>query len=140
MADLFDDESSTNSPDDLGGMIKPGEKIHKWDTRHEDHPSQRPENKLRPGEEPPTSWNVARIEMGIEQMRTFLDWCREHDIDTHTITVGTIYVALNAHGKASFRWLCGQLKRTKMTQLPSLGAINKAMSARSTALLYDSDD
>lgn len=137
MTDLFEDDSKSNSPDDLGGMIKPGEKVPKWNEAHADHPAQRPENKLEPGEDPPTSWNVSRVEMGVVQMRVFLVWCTDHDIDIGTMTVGRIYVALNAHGKDSFRWLCTQLLRTKMTQLPALGSIAKAMSARNTSMLYD---
>ena len=140
MTDLFDDDLDGNTPDDLGGMIKPGEKVPKWNEAHADHPAQRPENKLEPGEDPPTSWNVARVEMGIEQMRTVLTWCSEHDIDIGDMTVGRIYVALNAHGKGSFRWLCTQLLRTKMTALPSLACIAKAMSARSVPMLYDVDE
>ena len=139
MTDLFD-EPSTNSPDDLGGTVRPGEKVPKWNEQHPDHPAQRPENKLKPGEEPPTSWNVARVEMGIEQMRTFLTWCTEHDIDLDDMTVGRIYVALNAHGKGSFRWLCQQLKRLQLPVLPPLKCLAKAMSARDESLLYDTDD
>ena len=130
----------TDAFDDLGGKIKPGDTVPKWNEQHVDHPAQRPDNKLEPGEDPPTSWNVAKVEMGIKQMRQFLTWCTEHDIDIGGMTVGRIYVALNAHGKDSFRWLCTQLLRTKMTTLPSLGSIAKAMSARSVPLLYDPDD
>lgn len=140
MADLFDEEPKPNSPEDLGGSFVPRRERRPkaWDPAHPDHPSQRPHNKLEPGEEPPTSWNVAKIEMGIAEMRTFLEWCEASGIDAGDQTVGTLYTALNAHDKAAFRWLCHHLKRCGFTRLPNVGTIDRAIKARDESLLYDS--
>lgn len=136
MADLFDDPKP-NSQEDIGGTFVPRrEQVKPWQTQHAAHPANRAHNKLEPGEEPPTSWNVANVEMGIVEMRTFLGWCKDSGIDTTGHSVGSLYMALNAHGKASFKWLCQQLKRTSMAKLPSTAAMHKAMSARDEALLY----
>lgn len=138
MSDLFDDPPA-NSPDDLG-FGKPERPPKPHDPRHPDHPAQRPHNQLQPGEEPPTSWNVANVEMGIAEMRTFLAWCTDHDIDIGDHTVGSLYVALNAHGKDSFRWLCTQLLRNKFERLPDVGLISRAIKKRQAGLLYPSTE
>jgi len=141
MADLFDDEPKPNSPEDIGGFVPRAERGPKpWETSHPDHPAQRSHNKLQPGEDAPASWNVANIEMGIAEMRTFLGWCDDHKIDTTGHTVGSLYVALNAHGKQSFRWLCQQLVNSKATSLPAVGNISKAIKARQPGLLYAADE
>lgn len=74
--------------------------------------------------------------MGIAEMRTFLAWCTDHDIDVTGHSVGTLYCALNAHGKASFRWLCQQLQRGKHSKLPDVGLIDRAIKKRQPGLLY----
>lgn len=112
MPDLFDgidDEPKPNSPEDLGGAFVPRAERRKrepkpWHTEHKDHPSNRPENALQPGETAPSSWNVA-TSLGIQHMRTFLEWCESAEIEANGHTVGTLYVALNAHSIESFRWL-----------------------------------
>ena len=136
MADLFD-EPAPNSPEDLGGLATPAKRAPKrWDRDHPDHPSQRPHNQLQPGETAPTSWNVAHVEMGIAEMRLFLDWCKSHEIDTDGHTVGLLYVALNAHSKLSFRWLCQALVSGHHTALPDVGHIARAIKSRKAGLLY----
>lgn len=132
MADLFDDQKPTFVP--RSDRVKP------WDPAHPDHPSQRPHNELKPGEDPPASWNVAQVEMGIAEMRAFLEWCASRDIVTDGHSVGTLYCALNAHSKASFKWLCQALSRTGIGTLPNTGALQKAMLKRDEALLYDNGD
>ncbi len=107
-----------------------------WHTDHAAHPSKRPENALQDGEKPPERWNVAKVEMGIEQMRQFLGWCADNGIDTAGHSVGSLYVALNAHGRDGFRYLCQAIKRTKIEALPSAGALHRTMSARRDVLLY----
>lgn len=145
--DLFDDPKP-NSPEDLGGFFEPRsarrarEKKREpkpWHTEHKDHPAQRPENQLQPGETPPSSWNVA-TSLGIQHMRTFLEWCDEQSIDRNGHTVGTLYVALNAHSIDALRWLCQSLKRSRLEKLPTLDAMNKAILARDVALLYSVPD
>ncbi len=146
MPDLFDDEPRPNSPEDLGGLsfVPRAERRAKkkepkpWHTEHKDHPSQRPENQLQPGETAPTSWNVAKVEIGILHMRKFLAWCESAGIEDSGHTVGTLYVALNAHSLEGLRWLCQNLKRTGLAELPTIDAMNRAILARDAALLYDS--
>lgn len=142
MADLFDEEPRPNSPEDLGGTFTPRRERRPkpWDPAHKDHPSQRPGNELKPGEDAPTSWNVANIEMGIAEMRKFLEWCEANGIDAGGESVGTLYTALNAHSKAAFRWLCQQLKRCGFDRLPPVGRLDRAIKARDAALLYDSGE
>lgn len=111
-----------------------------WHTDHAEHPANRPENALQDGEKAPERWNVAKVEMGIEQMRQFLGWCSDNGIDTAGHSVGSLYVALNAHNRDGFRYLCQALKRSELSALPSAGALHRAMSARRDALLYSSDD
>jgi hypothetical protein len=136
MADLFD-EPAPNSPEDLGGLQTPAKRAPKpWHTDHPDHPANRPHNRLEPGEAAPTSWNVAHVEMGIEQMRTFLTWCTDHDIDTDGHTVGGLYVGLNAHSKLSFRWLCQVLVQDRHATLPDVGLLDRAIKKRGRRLLY----
>jgi len=145
--DLFDVDPKPNSPEDLGGMFVPRAERRArekrepkpWNPEHKDHPSQRPENQLQPGETAPSSWNVA-TSLGIMHMRTFLTWCDEQSIDRGGHTVGTLYVALNAHSIESFRWLCQSLKRSGLEKLPSAAAMSKAILARDVALLYSSTD
>ena len=141
MADLFDEEPKANSPEDLGlaagATFTPRNEIPKpWHKDHPKHPSNRPHNKLEPGEEPPTSWNVANVEMGIAEMRTFLGWCTDKEIDITGHSVGTLYVTLNGHSKQGFKWLCTQLARTGMKKLPPVAALDKAIKARDETLLY----
>lgn len=140
--DLFDEEPKPNSPEDIGGatFVPRADRVKPWHKEHPDHPANRPHNKLEPGEEPPTSWNVANVEMGIFEMRVFLGWCADQGMDCGNHSVGTLYVALNAHSKQSFKWLCQSLKHAGMAKLPSTGAMNAAMSKRSQALLYDAGD
>lgn len=132
MADLFDEEPPT--------FVPRSEKLEPWHPKHPDHPSQRAHNKLEPGEDPPTSWNVANVEMGIAEMRTFLGWCTDKEIDTTGHSVGTLYVALNGHSKQGFKWLCQQLARTGMGRLPHVAALDKAIKARDETLLYSGPD
>lgn len=144
--DMFDDPKP-NSPEDLGGFFEPRAERRSrkkrepkpWEPEHKDHPAQRIENQLQPGETAPSSWNVAKS-LGILHMRTFLEWCDEQGIDRRGHTVGTLYVALNAHSIESLRWLCSNLKRCRLEKLPELGAMNKAILARDAALLYSSAD
>ncbi len=142
MADLFDEEPSPNSPEDLGGTFVPRRERRPkpWDQSHPDHPSQRPHNKLEPGEDPPSAWHVATVEMGSAERRVFLKWCEDNGIDAGEHSVGSLYVALNACSKASFRWLCHHLKRCGFTRLPNVGAIDRAIKARDESLLYDSGE
>jgi hypothetical protein len=58
-----------------------------WHTDHAEHPANRPENALQDGEKAPERWNVAKVEMGIEQMRqnqnrgAAVRWCvAPHDV------------------------------------------------------------
>jgi len=139
MADLFDDPPA-NSPDDIGFGKPPPREPKPHELNHPDHPSQRPHNRLEPGEEPPASWNVAHVEMGIEQMRIFLHWCTDHDIDTTGHSVGALYVALNAHSKPSFRWLCQALVQGGHATLPDVGLIDRAIKKRTAGLLYPSTE
>ena len=142
MADLFDDPKP-NSPEDLGQtstFVPRSEQTQPWQRSHPDHPSNRPHNKLEPGEDPPASWNVANVEMGIAEMRTFLTWCTDKNIDTTGHSVGTLYCALNAHSKNGFKWLCTQLGRTGMAKLPHVAALDKAIKARDETLLYSGPD
>lgn len=142
MADLFDDqEPKPNSPEDLGGTFvprseRPNRQPKSWDTAHPDHPSNRPENEILTGEKPPESWNVAKGALGIQHMRTFLEWCAVKEIDAGDHTVGSLYVGLNAHGLDSFRWLCTQLGRLGFKKLPSIAAMSKAIKQRDAAALY----
>lgn len=136
MGDLFDSEPKPNSPEDLGGFVPRGERVQPWDPRHPDHPAQRPENQLEPGEGPPPSWNVARTDLGIVHMRKFLAWCDDKGIDPGRETVGSLYVALNVHSLDAFRWLCTQISRTGIRRLPSAGTLSKAILQRDPALLY----
>lgn len=142
MADLFDDEPKPNSPEDIGGSFVPrSERRPKpWDQAHPNHPSQRTHNKLEPGEVAPESWNVANIEMGIMEMRTFLTWCTDHNIDTDGHTVGGLYTALNAHGKLSFRWLCQSLVQGNHSKLPPVANMDRAIKQRQAGLLYPSTE
>lgn len=126
--DLFDDQPATFVP--RRDRPKP------WQKEHPEHPSQRPENQLEDGETAPTSWNVATTDLGILHMRKFLAWCEEKEIDTAGHTVGSLYCGLNAHSLASFRWLCQQLARQRITRLPSIVAMSKAILKRDPALLY----
>lgn len=141
--DLFDDDPPANSPEDLGmgAPFEPRQQSRKrppnpWDTAHPDHPSNRPENKILTGEKPPESWNVAKGALGIQHMRTFLEWCESKGIDNAGHTVGTLYVGLNAHSVDSFRWLCTVLGRQGFTKLPPIVSMSKAILARDIALLY----
>lgn len=141
MADLFEDEPKPNSPEDLGGTFtprsqRPARRPKPWDTEHPDHPSNRPENRILTGEDPPESWNVSKGSLGIQHMRTFLEWCEGKDMDTTGHSVGTLYCALNAHGLGSFRWLCTALGRGKFTKLPPVAMLDKAIKKRDVSLLY----
>lgn len=140
MPDLFDDEPKPNSPEDLGGFTPRREQRAKQpkphDPKHPDHPAQRPENQLEPGESAPESWNVSKGALGILHMRKFLDWCDEKNIDPNGQTVGSLYVGLNAHSLDSFRWLCTQLGRCQFDRLPPVVAMSKAILKRDAALLY----
>jgi len=116
------------------------EQVKPWDTRHKDHPAQRPENQLEPGETAPDSWNVATTDLGILHMRKFLVWCEEKAIDPAGHTVGALYVGLNAHSLDSFRWLCSTISRQGLKKLPPIVSMSKAILARDPGLLYSADD
>lgn len=138
MTDLFDDEPKPNSPEDLGTFTPRRErrKPPPHDVAHPEHPSQRFENQLEDGEEAPTSWNTATTDLGIQHMRTFLEWCDGKGIDRAGQTVGTLYMGLNAHSLDNFRWLCTQLGRVGVDRLPPAAAMSKAILARDVSLLY----
>lgn len=139
--DLFDDEPAPNSPEDLGaGWTPRAEKVQPWHTAHPEHPSRRPGNAHEAGESAPERWNVATTDLGIVHMRKFLTWCSELGIDTGEHTVGSLYVALNAHSLNSFRWLMTAIKRSGRKALPSTERMNAATAARDAALLYAGDE
>lgn len=122
--DLFDDEPKPNSPEDLGQVTPPGQRLYGMSSMREPDP-------------PPV--NLSSHAIQLEDARVFVDWIKKQSIEIHVdVTPGRVLVVLSGLGLPDLKWLCKAILQAGRAPQPE--TMKKAVVARDVRVLRPGGD